>query len=206
MPQHLVLPTWSSPLQLRTARTLLRQWREDDLPAWIAMNADPEVRRWFTAVLTPEQAYAEASRIRAAIAERGWGPWALELPGSGLPCERFAGFVGLLVHGLPLPFMPAVEIGWRLDRRAWGQGYATEAARAALDFAFETLGLPDVVSITVPGNAASRAVMRRLGLEHDAAADFDHPRIPKGHALERHVLYRIDRAGWLARRPAPSLT
>jgi RimJ/RimL family protein N-acetyltransferase len=190
IPRALVLKTFRSPVELRTARTLLRQWKDTDLPAWIEMNADPEVRRYFPAVLTPDAAAAEAGRIRATIDQRGWGPWALEIPGS-LP---FAGFVGLLLHTFPAHFMPAVEIGWRLPRSAWRQGYATEAAQAAMQFAFENLELPELVSMTVPDNTPSQAVMKRLGFTRDAADDFEHPRVEDGSKFKRHVLYRLSAA------------
>lgn len=186
-PCALVLKTYESPVELRTARTLLRQWKDSDLPAWIEMNADADVRRYFPSVLTPDAAAAEAGRIRASIAQRGWGPWALEIPGT-LP---FAGFVGLLLHNFPAHFMPAVEIGWRLTRNAWRQGYATEAAQAAMQFAFEDLDLPELVSMTVPDNAPSQAVMKRLGFTHNAADDFEHPRVEEGSKFKHHVLYRL---------------
>lgn len=186
----LVLKTYPHPVELRTKRTLLRQWKDGDLPAWCAMNADAEVRRHFPSVHTEEEAQGEAGRIRNVIAQRGWGFWALEIPGK----TPFAGCVGLLVPAFEAPFTPAVEIGWRLPREAWGQGYATEAGRAAAEFAFMQLDLDEIVAITTPANTPSRRVMERLGMRHDAAGDFDHPRIPAGHPMRRHVLYRLDRA------------
>ena len=183
----LVLPTFPSPRELRTRRTLLRDWRDSDLPAWVEMNADPEVRRWFSSISTADEALAEAGRVRSQIAQRGWGMWALEIPGV-LP---FAGFVGLHVPTYEAPFMPAVELGWRLPRVAWGQGWASEAAAAAAAFAFEVLQLDALVACTVPGNAPSRRVMQRLGMSHDPADDFDHPRVPSDHPFHRHVLYRL---------------
>lgn len=191
----LVLQTLPHPVELRSPRTLLRQWKDTDLPAWAAMNADPRVREHFPGLLTPEEAQAEAGRIRAGLAQRGWGVWALELPGR-LP---FAGFVGLNLPGFEAPFMPALEIGWRLAPEAWGQGFASEAAAAALAFAFQVLELPQVVSYTVPANQASRRVMQRLGMQHDTTDDFDHPRFAPGHRLQRHVLYRITAAQFAAR-------
>jgi RimJ/RimL family protein N-acetyltransferase len=188
-PRSLVLPTFAQPLELHTARCVLRQWQEPDLAPWADMNADAEVRRHFASVLSAADAYAEAGRCRAAIAQRGWGMWALELPGV-LP---FAGFVGLNVPHYDAPWIPAVEIGWRLSRAAWGRGYATEAAQAALRFGFERLGLDEVVAICVPDNAPSRRVMDRIGLVRDEAGDFDHPRIEPGHRLRRHLLYRARR-------------
>jgi RimJ/RimL family protein N-acetyltransferase len=187
----LVLPTFAAPLELHTRRCVLRQWQAQDFGPWAEMNADPAVRRWFPAIATEEQSRAEAQRCRDAITQRGWGMWALELPG----VRSFAGFVGLNAPHYDAPWVPAVEIGWRLPRAAWGQGFATEAAHAALDFGFARLGLDEIVAITVPGNAPSRRVMERLGLKRDEGGDFDHPRIEAGHPLQRHVLYR-------KRRPA----
>ena len=183
----LVLPTFVSAVELRTRRTLLRGWVDDDLEPWAEMNADPQVRQWFVAVHEREQALAEARVMRSHLQRRGWGMWALEIPGQW----TFAGFVGLHVPGFDAPFMPAVEIGWRLRRSAWGQGLATEAAAAAAAFAFDHRGLRELVAYTAPGNAASRRVMHRLGMVHDASADFDHPRIPAEHALRRQALYRL---------------
>jgi RimJ/RimL family protein N-acetyltransferase len=189
-PPMLVLPTFPAPLELHTRRCVLRQWKQTDLAPWAEMNADPEVRRHFPGVLDAVQAHAEAGRCRDAIAQRGWGVWALEVPGA----FAFAGFVGLIVPHYDAPFVPALEIGWRLPRAAWGQGFATEAAQAALDFGFARLGLHEIVAIAVPGNAPSLRVMERLGMLRDAAGDFDHPRIEPGHPLRRHVLYRTRRA------------
>lgn len=195
----IVLKTWPHPLELRTRRTLLRAWKDSDLPAWCAMNADTEVRRYFPTVSTEEEALAEAGRIRAALAQRGWGCWALEIPGV-LP---FAGFVGLIVPAWNAPFLPAVEIGWRLPREAWSQGYASEAARAAAEFALGHLEQQEIVAITTPANLPSRRVMERIGMRHDPAGDFDHPRVAAGHPMQRHVLYRLDPAS--LRRSAEAL-
>lgn len=183
----LVLPTFAAPLELHTQRCVLRQWKDTDLAPWVAMNADPEVRRYFSSVASEEQALGEAQRCRDWLAQRGWGMWALELPGV-LP---FAGFVGLNVPHYDAPFVPALEIGWRLTRAAWGQGLATESAQAALSFAFSHLAAREVVAITAPSNAPSRRVMERLGMAHDPGGDFDHPRIDAGHPLRRQVLYRV---------------
>ncbi|MBB5205138.1 RimJ/RimL family protein N-acetyltransferase [Inhella inkyongensis] len=173
---------------LRTPRLLLRPWRDEDLPAYAALNADPEVMRHFPALLTREQSDAQAARIRAKLDAQGWGLWAVEVQG-GAP---FIGFVGLADPGFEASFMPAIEVGWRLARSAWGQGYASEAASAALAFGFEQLDLASIVSFTVPANVRSRAVMTRIGM-HDTGLRFEHPRVPEGSALREHVLYRIDR-------------
>lgn len=183
----LMLRTFAAPIELRTPRVLLRQWKDSDSDAWAAMNADPQVRRYFPAVLSRTEAQAEADRIRSAIAQRGWGMWALEVPG----VHSFAGFVGLNVPGFEAPWMPAVEIGWRLACAAWHKGYATEGAAAALNFAFTHLELPQVVAMSVPANAPSHNVMERLGMLRDPGADFDHPRVPIDSPLKRHILHRI---------------
>ncbi|MES2583602.1 MAG: GNAT family N-acetyltransferase [Pseudomonadota bacterium] len=188
----LLLRTFASPVELRTPRVLLRQWKDSDADAWAAMNANPEVRRYFPSVLDRAQAQGEADRIRASITQRGWGMWALEVPG----VHAFAGFVGLNLPGFEAPWMPAVEIGWRLAPNTWGQGYATEGAAAALHFAFTQLELPQVVAMSVPGNSPSHRVMERIGMVRDAEADFDHLRVPDGSPLKRHILHRITAQQW----------
>ncbi len=176
---------------IRTPRLLLRSWRDADLPAFAALNADPEVRRWFPGTLTRAESDAQAARLQAHIAAHGFGFWAVEVPG----VAPFVGFVGLVHVPFPAPFTPAVETGWRLAREHWGRGYATEAARAALAHGFGPLALPEVVAFAVPGNRASRRVMERIGMGHDPADDFDHPGMPEGTPLRRHVLYRAVRPG-----------
>jgi RimJ/RimL family protein N-acetyltransferase len=159
---------------------LLRQWRDEDREPFAALNADPEVMRYFPSTMSREQSDAFVDWAGGSIEERGWGLWAVEVVGGA----RFAGFVGL---NEPI-FMPdTVEVGWRLAREHWGRGYATEAAREALRFGFDEL-----VAFTVPANMRSRRVMERLGMTHDPADDFDHPRVPDG-PLKRHVLYRLRR-------------
>jgi RimJ/RimL family protein N-acetyltransferase len=173
--------------QLRTARLLLRQWRDDDLDPFAAMNADPEVMRHFPAALDRSQSDALAQRFRDHTAAAQVPMWAVEVPGAA----QFIGFVGLMRATFAAPFTPAVEIGWRLARPYWNRGYATEGARAVLTFAFDTLRLPEVVSFTAAINLPSRRVMEKLGMRHDPAEDFDHPRVPAGSPVRRHVLYRI---------------
>ncbi|GAA4679537.1 GNAT family N-acetyltransferase [Phytohabitans rumicis] len=172
-------------MALGTERLWLRHWRASDLDPWAALNADPEVREHFPEVLTREQSAASMARFQADLDERGWGWWAVEVAETG----EFIGFTGLDPADDGLPFS-GVEIGWRLARSAWGHGYATEAAQAALAFAFDTLELPEVVAMTTTTNLRSQAVMRRIGMTYDPADDFDHPEVPDG-PLRRHVLYRI---------------
>ena len=172
-----------------TPRLRLRRWRPEDRDAFAALNADPRVMAFFPSVLSRSESDAIVDRIEAHFDRHGYGLWAAEIPG----VTPFAGFIGLAVPRFEAHFMPAVELGWRLDHRYWGRGYATEGARAALAYAFDTLTLPEVVSITAPGNARSRRVMEKLGLRSDPADDFDHPLVAEGHSLRRHVLYRIRR-------------
>jgi RimJ/RimL family protein N-acetyltransferase len=182
--------------ELTTDRLLLRQWRDSDRDPFAAINADPAVMEHFPALQTREQSDALIDRQLPAIEERGWGLWALEVRETG----EFIGFTGLSVPSFEAHFMPAVEIGWRLAKGAWGNGYATEAARASLAHGFGPAGLDAVVSFTTTTNLPSQRVMQRIGMTHDEAGDFDHPRLEAGHRLQRHVLYRIDRAQWEASR------
>jgi RimJ/RimL family protein N-acetyltransferase len=175
------------PRQVHTQRLFLRRWVPADREPFAAMNADARVREYFPATLSREESDAAAERIDAHFDEHGFGLWAVEISG----VASFAGFVGLCTPRFEAHFTPCVEIGWRLAASHWGCGYATEAARAALDFGFEALGLDEIVSFTVPTNAPSRRVMERIGMSHNEADDFDHPLVAEGHPLRRHVLYRI---------------
>lgn len=174
---------------LRTERLILRPWRDEDLPAFAALNADPAVMEHLLKPLTRDESDALAAHVVAHFDRHGFGRWAVEAPGDA----PFVGFVGLAVPTYEAHFTPAVEIAWRLARAFWGRGYAIEAARAAAAFAFDQAGLDEIVALTVPANARSQAVMRRLGMTRDPADDFDHPLVPEGHRLRRHVLYRLRR-------------
>jgi len=177
-------------LVLQGPRVLLRSWRATDRAPFAALNADPQVMEHFPAPLTAAQSDAMIARAQALLDERGWGSWALEIGG------QLAGFTGLTRPGFEAHFTPCVEIGWRLARPFWGHGYASEAARLALAHGFEQLGFDAIVSFTATTNLRSQAVMRRLGMRHDPADDFDHPSLPDGHRLRRHVLYRLQRSRW----------
>jgi RimJ/RimL family protein N-acetyltransferase len=177
---------------LTTARLLLRQWRNKDLPEFAALNADPRVMEYFPSSLTAAESDARAARIINQINEHGFGLWAVEAP----DVADFIGFVGLNPTGFDAPFTPCVEVGWRLAYDYWGFGYATEAASAAIAHGFDRLALEEIVSFTTIANARSRRVMERLGMTHSTADDFDHPSLPEGHALRRHALYRLGRADW----------
>jgi RimJ/RimL family protein N-acetyltransferase len=186
-------PHWLEPQRsvrvLHGERIVLRGWRGDDLRPFAELNADPRVMEHFPAPLTRAESDAFVrDRIVPQFAERGFGLWALEVPG----VAPFAGYVGLLVHDFEADFTPCVEVGWRLAFPYWGNGYATEGARAALAFGFDEAGLEEIVSICVPANRRSVAVMERLGMTY--TGEFDHPRFPPGHRLRRHVLYRLAQA------------
>ncbi|MFI5892531.1 GNAT family N-acetyltransferase [Actinoplanes sp. NPDC051513] len=172
-------------MSLATDRLLLRQWRVADREPFAAMNADPVVMSHFPARLTREESDAFADRSEAGIAERGWGLWAVDVDG------EFAGFIGLQPLRPTLPFAPGVEIGWRLAARFHGHGYATEGARRVVTYAFDTIGLPQIVSFTTERNIASRRVMEKLGMTRDPSEDFDHPAVPAEWDGRRHVLYRL---------------
>lgn len=171
--------------ELRTDRLVLRGWRESDLAPWAAMNADPEVREYFPGTLTREQSEASVARFQADLDQRGWGWWAVEVRATG----EFIGFTGLDPVDEDTPFT-GVEVGWRLARPHWGHGYATEAALAALDHGFESLGLTEILAITTATNLRSQAVMRRIGMTRDPADDFDDMTVPEG-PLRPSVVYRL---------------
>lgn len=180
--------------ELRTDRLMLRHWRPEDRAPFADLNDDPEVMAHFPSHQTREQSDAMADRIGTFLDERGWGLWAVEVAESG----EFAGFTGLAIPRFDAAFMPAVEIGWRLARGAWGRGIASEAARASMHHGFSVLGLDEIVAMIVPGNVRSQAVATRLGMVRDESADFDHPLIPEGSPLRRHWLYRITASTWRA--------
>jgi RimJ/RimL family protein N-acetyltransferase len=178
-------------VEVDTPRLRLRQWRAADRAPFAALNADPAVMEFFLSPLSRESSDASIDAWQSQLASRGWSNWALELKASG----EFLGFTGLSIPRRVLPFSPCVEVGWRLARKHWGQGYATEAARAALEVGFARLDLREIVSFTTVGNVRSRAVMERIGMR-DARQDFEYPGFPEGHPLRRHCLYRIAREEW----------
>ncbi len=184
--------------QQHTGRLVLRRWRPADRVQFAAMNADPEVMEHFPAPLDRAASDQMVERIEAGFETFGFGLWAVQIAATG----KFIGFTGLSVPSFEAPFTPAVEVGWRLCRAAWGHGYATEAANAALHEGFVRHGLAEIVSFTALPNVRSQAVMRRLGMTRDPADDFQHPRIEPGHRLQPHVLYRLDRQRWTARATA----
>ncbi len=174
---------------LETERLILRRWRHDDREPFAEINADPRVMRFFPSTLTRAQSDALVDKIEHHFARHEFGPCAVELRDGGI----FAGFIGLSVPSFHAAFTPCVEIGWRLAPALWGQGLATEGARAVVKYGFEVLQLKEIVSFTVPANIASRRVMEKLGMTRDECDDFDHPQLPPTHPLRRHVLYRLPR-------------
>jgi ribosomal-protein-alanine N-acetyltransferase len=178
-----------------TDRLILRRWRETDKEPFAALNADPRTMEFFPKTLDRAESDRVADRIEMRFEERGFGLWALEERSSG----RFIGFAGLSMPVFEAHFTPCVEIGWRLCVGAWGKGYASEAARYALQFGYLERGLNEIVSMTVAGNVRSRRVMERLGMSHDPKEDFDHPGIAGHSQLRQHVLYRLSVEKWRVR-------
>lgn len=186
--------------ELQTTRLRLRRWREGDKAPLAAINSDPEVMRYRAAPLSRQESDAFVDELEAQFDNLGFGLWAVERRRDGL----LLGYTGLAVSGFDAPFCPAVDIGWTLARDAWGHGYATEAAIASLNFAFHQLRLAEVVAHTTSVNEPSQRVMRRLGMTHDPADDFDGPWYPVGHPRGRFVLYRIDEPSWRRHTARPS--
>jgi RimJ/RimL family protein N-acetyltransferase len=175
------------PDTLTTQRLLLRPWRDADRDPFRRMNADPPVMEFFPGVLASDESDALMDRIIKHFDERNFGLFAAELVDE----KSFIGFIGLSIPTFTAHFTPAVEIGWRVASAYWGRGLATEGARALVEYAFSTLQIPGLVSMTVPGNMPSRRVMEHIGMTHEPSDDFDHPSLPIGHPLRRHVLYRL---------------
>ena len=174
---------------IETERLILRPLEDRDRAAFAVINADPRVGEWLGGVQDRAGSDALVDRAVAHQAEFGFSFWALEVKASGM----LAGLTGLAVLEPDLPPAPAVEVGWRLSPPVWGQGYATEAARAALDWGFAHHDWPEIIAITATTNRASQAVMRRIGMTPDPARDFDHPKLAADHPLRRHVLFAIAR-------------
>jgi ribosomal-protein-alanine N-acetyltransferase len=182
-------------IEIRSERLRLRRWKPADREPFAELNRDPVVMQFMPALLSREQSDALVQRIQAHFDAHGFGLLAVEIAADA----TFAGFIGLSIPAFEARFTPCVEIGWRLAVRHQGRGYATEGARAVLAFGFETLALAEIVSFTVPANVRSRRVMEKVGMRRSASGDFDHPSLPEGHALRRHVLYRLSQREWRAR-------
>ncbi len=171
---------------------ILRPWLDRDRAPFVRMSADPQVMAHLLPFASPEAVDSWIDRQQAHLWRHGFCFWAIESREDG----AFIGAAGLLRVGYEAHFTPAVEVGWRLDRRFWGQGYAPEAAARAIRFGFEHVELQEIVANTVPANRNSRRVMEKLGMSHTAADDFDHPLVPIEHPLRRQVLYRLPRDRW----------
>lgn len=170
-----------------TDRLILRPWKEDDREPFFRMNSDPAVMQFLPKCLSRAESDALVDRIHSHFQKHSFGLYAVNRRNG----PSFIGFIGLSVPAFQAHFTPCVEIGWRLAADQWGRGLATEGATAILRYAFDELNLPEVVSFTVPANVASRRVMEKIGMRHDSAGDFDHPSLPEGSPLRRHVLYRV---------------
>lgn len=178
---------------IKTERLLLRQWLPSDFEPSAAMNRDPEVMEFFPKTLTPEETNSMIQKFSQSIEEKGWGFWACSLKTN----DQFIGFIGIEDRFVPDVVAPAVEIGWRLLKEHWGNGYATEGAKASLKFGFETLGLNEIVSFTASVNKKSRRVMEKIGMSYEPDKNFEHPKVPEGNPLRKHVLYKIRRKSCL---------
>lgn len=176
---------------LETDRLILRRWRKADRAPFARMNADPRVMEFMPAILSVEESGRRIDRIEEHFEQHGFGLCAVELHRD----HSFIGYVGLSIPSFKESFTPCVEIGWRLSADHWGQGLATEGAQSIVRYAFEVKGIEDLVSFTVPDNLRSRRVMEKLGMTRNLEEDFDHPNLPEGHPLRRHVLYRLQRPG-----------
>lgn len=172
--------------EIETEKLRLRQWKDSDYKAFAKMNSDKDVMKHFPNILTQNQSNELADKCRFLISIQGWGFWAVEEKST----KEFIGFVGLNKPGYDLPFNPCVEIGWRLDKKYWGKGYATQAAKAVLNFAFEELKLEEVYAFTSVLNKKSYLVMERIGMKN-TNNNFFHPLFPKNHKLQEHYLYKI---------------
>jgi RimJ/RimL family protein N-acetyltransferase len=179
-------------MTIATERLILRPFVADDLDAFAAINADPEVMRYFASIRDRARTAAMMETLNAIGRADGFSFMATIERASG----RLIGMIGLKRVVPEMPFAPNVDVGWRLARDCWGKGYASEGARAAIAEGFERFGLPEIVAFTRPDNARSRAVMERLGMTRDPADDFDHPELPVDHPMRRHVLYRLPRAAF----------
>ncbi len=177
---------------ITTNRLILRPWIPEDIEPFAKLNADPLVREYFSSILNRKESDHVAKFISDEIEKNGYGFWAVSAP----QISDFIGFIGIRPVDFESHFTPAVEIGWRLAREFWGNGYATEGATAALKYGFQTLNLDEIVAFTAVANARSRNVMEKIGMHRSPEDDFDHPQLAVDDKLRRHVLYRIQRKEW----------
>lgn len=181
-----------SEARYETSRLILRDWRDEDIPQFAQMNADPLVMEFFEKTFSLEETQQSVQRMRDCAKNYGYTFWAAEQKSDG----QFIGCIGIFMSTYESPFTPGVEIGWRLDSPYWGQGYATEGARKALEIGFEKFALQEICAITVPVNRPSRRVMEKLGMSHNPQENFRHPKIPIEHRFSEHVLYRLPKNRW----------
>lgn len=180
---------------IKTKRLLLRSWEDHDRQPFAKLNADPRVREFFPSLLTRKESDVSIDLMQNHIQKYHFGFFAVALIETG----EFIGFIGLQKVSFPAAFnalAPAIEIGWRLGFEHWNQGYATEGALQALEYGFETLAFKEIVSFTAIKNLRSRHVMEKIGMQTHSSEDFDHPNLPEGHALRKHVLYRLQKKEW----------
>ncbi len=177
---------------LHTKRLILRPWHQSDLGPFAEFNADPRVMEFYPNILTREESDALAEKMQKEFAMRGYGFWAVEVPG----IASFIGYIGLNYWDLKMEFSPCIDIGWRLGFAYWGKGYATEGALGALEYGFKSLKFAEIVSMATIGNTRSHHVMKRLGMKTNAAENFQHPKLPKDHPLSWRVLYRLASKEW----------
>lgn len=177
---------------IKTERLILRPWKKEDLEPLARMNSDPQVMEFFSSHLTREESLARLELYSKHIEDHGWGLWAVSVPG----ISDFIGWIGLWPITFQAHFSPAIEVGWRLLAEFWGKGYATEGARASIQYGFDVLKLDEIVATIVPANLRSKQVAEKLGMHTDPKDDFNHPLVPEGHILSRHVLYRIKANEW----------
>ena len=180
---------------ISTERLLLRQWQPQDKQPFAAMNADPEVMRYFPSTKSGQESDDSIEYFRNSIEQKGWGLWATEIRRSG----EFIGFIGIHSPQQQFSFSPCVEIGWRIGNNFWRRGYASEGAQAVLKFAFEQTELVEIVSMTPKLNTPSIGVMEKIGMT-DSQKNFEHPGLAEGHRLSEHVLYTITKSEWLSHK------
>ncbi len=181
--------------KLETERLILRQWQPKDFAIFAQMNADSDVMQYFPKVLSTETSNIIANKCQQLLKDNGWGFWAVSLKGDSTKNDKFIGMVGLNKAHKDMPFAPNVEIGWRLHKEYWRKGYALEAAKESLKFAFEVLDLDEVVAFTAVINKPSQRLMQRLGMSN-SYQDFYHPMLDSNHPLAKHVLYKISQKDW----------
>lgn len=180
---------------IQTSRLILRQWSDADLEPLAKLNADPRVMEYFPSILTREESNALLRSAYTHIEKYGWGKWAVVLLETG----EFIGRIGLEEIDFQASFAPNIELGYRLAFEHWGKGYASEVAKAALEYGFTHLNLQEIVAFTPVQNMRSQLVMKRIDMHNDPSHNFDHPRLAEGHPLKKHVLYRLTATEWMER-------